>query len=216
MGEISSIWIGRAKSGPLEVVALGGGDRGRGDRRGRPGRAVPGGGVVRLVLAVVLIAAILMAACRAPGDSSDEVKRERIEELYAGYAASFGRVPGMSAAELSARLDSVARPVLIDVRTPAEQAVSMISGAITREEFERRRTELAGRSVVSYCTIGHRSGLYAQELRADGWEAFNLEGSILSWTHIGGDLVNQDGATRELHVYGRQWDLAASGYETVW
>lgn len=43
-----------------------------------------------------------------------------------------------------------------------------------------------------------------------------LEGSIVAWTHIEGSLVSGDVPTRRVHVYGPRWDLAASGYESVW
>lgn len=162
------------------------------------------------------IVTLFGVGCADPGSLSDEAKRERIAELYAGYQESFVGVPGISAEELSQRLESAEGPILVDVRTPEERAISMIPGAISRETFEGRREEFVGRTVVTYCTIGYRSGLYAAELRAGGWQASNLEGSILSWTHAGGELVSAGEATRRLHVYGRTWDLAADGYETVW
>ncbi len=143
-------------------------------------------------------------------------KRAAVESMYAGYRESFAEVPSVGPGELAA-LQATARVVLVDVRTPAEQAVSRLPGALTAAEFEERRAELAGAVVVTYCTIGYRSGLYAQQLRAAGWDARNLAGSLLAWTHAGGELVDAQGRpTRRLHVYGERWDLAASGYETTW
>ena len=107
--------------------------------------------------------------------------------------------------------------MLVDARTPEEQAVSMLPGAITQQEFERRAEDFKGRRVVAYCTIGYRSGEYTEALRADGWDAHNLSGSILAWTHAGQPLETPDGApTKRLHIYGPKWDLAAEGYETVY
>jgi sodium/bile acid cotransporter 7 len=49
-----------------------------------------------------------------------------------------------------------------------------------------------------------------------GVDVLNLEGSVLAWTHAGGPLVRDGVSTKRLHVYGRRWNLAADGYETVW
>ena len=71
-------------------------------------------------------------------------------------------------------------------------------------------------TVVAYCTIGHRSSEYAQQLTQRGRRVLNLRGSILAWAHAGGPLVLNSEATRTLHVYGSNWDLAPNRFETVW
>lgn len=57
----------------------------------------------------------------------------------------------------------------------------MIPGSLTQEEFERRRGEMAGKTVVCYCTVGYRSSSLAAKLRGQGLEAKNLEGGIVRW-----------------------------------
>ncbi|MGH9465448.1 MAG: rhodanese-like domain-containing protein [Thermoanaerobaculia bacterium] len=170
-------------------------------------------------LADALLAALLIAAPVVTGGQerlADADKLGRLEAIYAEDRQAFPEVPAVAPADL-AGLAAAGRLVLVDVRTPAEQAVSQIAGAITAAEFEQRRAELAGAVVVTYCTIGYRSGLYAERLRAEGWDARNLAGSLLAWTHAGGELVDPEGQpTKRLHVYGERWDLAAAGYETVW
>jgi len=51
-------------------------------------------------------------------------------------------------------------------------------------------------------------------LREESFDAYNLTGSILSWTHIGGELVSGGGpgggATKRVHTFGKNWDLAAT------
>ena len=106
--------------------------------------------------------------------------------------------------------------VLVDVRTDAERRVSTLPGAITSEEFEARLQELAGRTAVAYCTIGRRSSDYVRRMGRRGVDMLNLEGSVLAWTHADGQLVNDGVPTRRLHVYGRRWNLAADGYQTIW
>ncbi len=168
-----------------------------------------------MIRVAVLLAVVAAAACGA-SDLSEAEKVARVEELYAGYRASFPEAPELTVEDLLRRLQQGGEVVLVDVRTEPEQAVSMIPGAISRQEFQRRRQEFDGRTVVTYCTIGYRSGLVTQELRQQGWDAYNLEGSILAWTHAGQVLESEGSETRRVHVYGRKWDLAADDYEAVW
>ena len=158
---------------------------------------------------------LLTPGC-ATQPTDDDARRQRIDELYAGYRSSFPDVPEVTASELAVLLEDD-EVVLVDVREANERAVSTIPGALTREQFKARGETLRGRRVVTYCTIGYRSGLFAEELRGRGFDAWNLAGSILSWTHAGRPLVDdQGGLTHRVHVYGRKWDLAAEGYEAVW
>ncbi len=146
---------------------------------------------------------------------SDEAKRERIEAIYRKSKRSFPRIADLTAEELQGRL-AEENVVVVDVRSPEEQAVSMIDGAITSGEFEARLEAYEGATVVAYCTLGHRSGLYVQELQSRGWTALNLIGAIVAWTHVGGALADGDGPTRMVHVWDRRYNLAAEGYEPVW
>ncbi|MCB1021671.1 MAG: rhodanese-like domain-containing protein [Bryobacterales bacterium] len=135
--------------------------------------------------------------------------------MYENYRGEFPEVRGISVEELE-RLAEAEEMVLVDVRTGEEQQVSMLPGAITSEQFRANRERYRKSVVVTYCTIGARSGSYAAELLHEGFDVRNLEGSILAWTHAGGDLVSPNGPTRQVHVYGRRWHLAAEGYEAVW
>lgn len=108
---------------------------------------------------------------------SDPERRERIDALYQKYRRKFPEVEEITAAELLADLEAGRELVLVDVRKPEEQTVSMIPGAIAQEEFERRQEMLRDKTVVTYCTAGYRSGLYAKELQKKNWNVLNLEGS---------------------------------------
>ena len=112
---------------------------------------------------------------------------------------------------------------VVDVRTAEEQAVSMLPGpcTMTEGEFRAREAELQGARVVTYCTVGLRAGRLAKKLREEGWDASNLAGSILGWTHAGLPLERRtrDGGrkpTREVHTFGAQWAHAAPGYTQTW
>jgi len=149
---------------------------------------------------------------------SDQEKRQRIATLYEKYQRKFPEVDGITAPELLANLEQGGgeQYVLVDVRKPEEQAVSMIPGAMTQQEFEDQGDVLRDKTVVTYCTAGYRSGLYAKKLQARGWQVRNLEGSILAWTHAGGPLVDAEGPTERVHVYSADWSLEAAGYEPIW
>jgi rhodanese-related sulfurtransferase len=150
------------------------------------------------------------------GKKTDEQKRERIAKAYEGSKVHFREVTDITAEELNVRLGD-ADLVVVDVREPQEQDVSMIPGAISASDFEANLGEYRGKTVVAYCTVGHRSGLFAQELMRSGWPSvYNLAGAILSWTHAGGDLEDAQGPTKRVHVYARQSSLEAEGYEPVW
>ena len=55
--------------------------------------------------------------------------------------------------------------VIVDVRTKDEQDVSMIEGAMRKDDFEARKDEFKGHKVIAYCTIGYRSGKYVETLK---------------------------------------------------
>jgi len=142
-------------------------------------------------------------------------KQAQIEAVYARSRRLFPEVPELTVEELD-RLSSTTSVVLVDVRAEKEQNVSMIPGAVTAQEFERFPDWYRNGTVVAYCTVGHRSGLYAKKLLSQGWQAFNLKGAILAWTHADRDLVDQHGPTRRVHVAGSKWSFEADGYHPTW
>ncbi len=107
------------------------------------------------------------------------------------------------------------RFVIVDVRAKGETAVSMIPGAITKSEFEKASRQHQGKLVIVYCTVGHRSGIYAKKLKAQGWNAYNYKGSILDWCKNQLPLVTSKGKkTKRVHTYSSRYK-AAEGYEAV-
>ena len=147
---------------------------------------------------------------------TDAQKKERLEALYEEYRSAFPSIDSIGVQELLQLQREAKRVVLVDVREPEEMAVSMIPGAIDAETFQREAQSYRDAIVVPYCTAGYRSGLFTQKLEKDGWDARNLEGSILAWTLAGLPLENAAGPTKEVHVFGRTWDLAAEDFATVW
>ncbi len=114
--------------------------------------------------------------------STDEV-RSLLEQQRAAAAE----------AERAGRPAPQAEIVLVDVRSEAEVNVSVIPGAITKEEFEKHRDKYAGRTVVPYCAVGGRSARYASKLAEDGLPVKNYKGSILAWVSAELPLVTLQG-----------------------
>gem|GEM_PF-1205255 len=174
-------------------------------------------------LAVAVLSAVAGLALHrlGPGSgsgvsgSADHELAAEVQRRYGGMKLlQFPGQPEISVAEWKAR--PTARPaVLVDVREPHERRVSMLPGAITREDFERNRARYRSWLVVPYCTIGVRSGHYTRTLRTQGFEARNLAGSALAWAHAGLPFEADGKATRRVHVYDPGWNLLPRGYIPV-
>ncbi len=147
--------------------------------------------------------------------TTERERRRALDEMVAQVGRRFPDVETIDAATLRERLDADGI-VLVDVRSPKERAVSTLPGALTPQEFEDRRGELGDCTVVAFCTVGARSSTYARRMGRKGVPVLNLKGSLLAWTHAGGELTDGSSPTKKLHVFGPKWNLAADGYEGVW
>jgi len=147
----------------------------------------------------------------------EQEKHEKIQKIYYKFKKEFPQTPDITPHELLI-WKKKNKVVLVDVREAKERKVSMIPGAISQKEFLKKHDYYKDNKmiVVSYCTIGYRSGLFSKKLRAAGFEAYNLKGSILGWTFIGGELVNDGGITKKVHTFNRKWNFVADGYSAVW
>ncbi len=127
--------------------------------------------------------------------------------MYADYRKDFA---GVQEIDASAAIELVGDPkvVFVDVRDPKEQAVSMIPGAVTSEVFLADPDRYRGQKIIGYCTISYRSGKLAAKMGRKGITIVNLKGGLLAWVHAGGTIVRGYKPVKQLHVYGRKWDLA--------
>jgi len=121
--------------------------------------------------------------------------------------------------------------ILVDVRTAAERAVSVIEGSLTLQEFQadeaddcRHQQLLQDKTVIVYCTIGYRSGLEATRLHQQypHLRLYNLDG-IVAYSHAlqqHGDALPAivDPETGEpanqIHTFAKHWDYV-DHYEGV-
>jgi len=146
---------------------------------------------------------------------NDAEKRQRVEAMYADYREDF---PGIKEIEVEPALALLSDPdvIFVDVRKSKEQAVSMIPGAITDNQFMDQPDHYRGKRVIVYCTISYRSGKLAAKLQKKGISVTNLRKGLLGWVHAGGPLVQHNQPVQTLHVYGRKWDLAPDSIQTVY
>ena len=146
-------------------------------------------------------------------DAAPEISSSVLNQLIAPSPLNSSEPPATTPATNSTA-DAI---VLVDVRTPQERQVSMLPGAIDSERFEQHQDAYLNKTIIVYCTIGYRSGLYTQTLREQGFDAYNLREGILGWTHINGKLVDaHNRPTRQVHVYSSNWRFAVRDYDAVY
>ena len=143
---------------------------------------------------------------------NDAGKVEKIAKMFEGYSRDFPSAINISPKEAL----NLEKTVFIDVREPKEQRVSMLPGAITQKEFEDKKDEYLNSNLVIYCTIGYRSGIFTEKVSNQGFTAYNLKGGVLSWSHDQLGFYTGNNRTNKIHVYGSQWNLAHSKYETTY
>mmetsp|Transcript_10591 Transcript_10591/g.25890 ORF Transcript_10591/g.25890 Transcript_10591/m.25890 type:complete len:182 (+) Transcript_10591:134-679(+) len=154
---------------------------------------------------------------------TNEEKRKAAKEKFdRAHSKTFGG-QSISSSGLCELRKTGKKVVVVDVRTEAERKVSRISGSIDEDEFWKMDVKSMQKDthVVGYCTIGFRSGMFAQKVKNKGIEnVYNSEGVVL-WTHdrkteplIRRDERGNEQPTKEVHVYGSDWDLADEGYKT--
>lgn len=124
----------------------------------------------------------------------------------------FRDVKRITTSELAAWLadDSRPAPLLLDTRTRAEYDVSHLRGA----NYAGRDTELDlrdiahDRPIVTYCSIGYRSGKFARQLQASGYtNVQNLEGSIFAWANEDRPLCRDGLPVTEVHPFNETWSV---------
>ena len=106
--------------------------------------------------------------------------------------------------------------VLIDLRTEKERDVSIIPSAVTPEDFEENASRFADHTVVTYCTAGSRSGLYAKKLQERNRSALNLVGGVIAWALEGQKFQDREGECCRVHVFKKIWNLLPDDYEAIW
>lgn len=158
------------------------------------------------VLLAVAVALLLVGVACARGAPS-EISWPSTKELV---RTTFPKAPQLSVAELAEAIDEGASaPLLIDVREPAEYAVSHLPGAVHAQGddiLKRARQAEPGQKVVLYCSVGYRSSREAEKLLEQGVDnVVNLEGSIFEWANEGHPVVRGDQTVEAVHPFDDEW-----------
>lgn len=122
----------------------------------------------------------------------------------------FRGVPKTSTSELAQWLNDPARtpPLLLDVRTEPEFAVSHLAGAVQVDPESDAKVIRVPKStpIVTYCSVGYRSAKFAERLQTAGYENVrNLDGSIFQWANENRPLVSGSHTVQTVHPYSRAW-----------
>ncbi len=169
-----------------------------------PSRALPGGINPRLALglALLLLLGFGLVSCR--GVDWFLLKRS--------LRAKFGDVHWITTQQLADWLANKDRPqpVLLDVRTAAEWKVSHLAGARRVDPKAEAETAAQGlpkeTPIVTYCSVGYRSGGMAERLQKAGYNNVkDLEGSIFEWANEGRPLVHEGEPATQVHPYNATW-----------
>lgn len=88
--------------------------------------------------------------------------------------------------ELKNELKTNSKAVLIDVRTPEEEAEGLIENSlrinISSESFPAKIMDLdKSKTYYVYCRSGGRSANACRYMESLGLEAINVEGGIMAW-----------------------------------
>ena len=150
---------------------------------------------------------------------AEDVSKEDFEKLQIVYAMydefkdEFKSVETIAADELKKIKTKI---TFVDVREKAEQAISMIPNAISKDEFEKNKDKYKDSLIVTYCTIGYRSGVYAEKISKEGFNVRNLKGSLLAWLLSGESIQKNGKETLTVHVYGKKWNILPTKYKAIW
>ena len=169
-----------------------------------------------LLLSCVMIALPCLADIAADDRKfADAEKKEIVYRMYAGYKKDFPEVRDISPQQ-AMELMNQGRAVFVDIRKPAEMAVSTLHGAVSEQDFLNHTDQYKDKTIVGYCTISYRSGVFAREMAEKGIKVVNLQGGILAWILEGGKVYDEGGKhVKRVHVYGDKWDYAPTDYESI-
>jgi len=122
-----------------------------------------------------------------------DIRQISTDSLYAEFADS-----------------SVTKPVLLDVRTEAEYAVSHLAGALRVDpddpDWIALDTLSRATPIVTYCSVGYRSSRLADQMAERGFtHVANLKGSMFKWANEGRPVYRAGKLVRAVHPYDKVW-----------
>lgn len=101
-----------------------------------------------------------------------------------------------------------AQPTLLDVRTQPEFDISHLHNAQrVSPDAPASAIHLAkNQPIVTYCSVGYRSGAFAQKLQQAGYtNVQNMSGSIFQWANEGRPVERDGQRVTKVHPYNATW-----------
>ena len=152
-----------------------------------------------LVSAVTLMVTLSVAAQPDPLDA-----------IRPAVSARYPRVSWTTAAELSRWMEGGRSLTILDTRPTAEYRVAHLRGARQVEPDESNIEGLhleAEADIIVYCSVGWRSGAFADRLLSAGYgHVWNLEGGLFRWANEGREMFDAEGRrAMRAHPYDEIW-----------
>jgi rhodanese-related sulfurtransferase len=126
----------------------------------------------------------------------------------------FPTIPSISTHTLAVWLqqEDTEKPLLLDARTQREFEVSHLPQAhfasTPLPDLRQWHEVTLSAPIVTYCSVGYRSAILAQQLQKMGYEkVFNLEGSMFEWVNQGWLVYQGDQVVQQVHSYNQFWGL---------
>lgn len=172
---------------------------------------------LRMVLVMAASAALAVAAGMLVLSLAPVASDFTLAAVETDVAKRFPMVMQLALPDFDAKLKSAAPPLLIDVRDDAEYSVSHLAGAErvapdapVAGVIAKLATQVPGRDVVFYCSVGMRSSVMALEtqdalIKAGARSVSNLRGGAFAWHNAGRALVDASGPTDKIHPYNAKW-----------
>jgi rhodanese-related sulfurtransferase len=162
-------------------------------------------------LTLVAVVAFAWRTFAEPPATADQAEKDRsFRKRVDGINQSTG-ARLISAADLQEKLKKGERVVLLDVREPKENEVSALPGARLAVPGQIETMPLGGipanATVVTYCTVGGRSGKAAVLLEKRlSRPVYNLDGGIIEWFNSGGQVIDPSGKPVDrIDAWGEPW-----------
>ena len=154
--------------------------------------------------------AILFAACAKPQPVANN--SDPLQEIKHTVRNKFPSVTQLSTNDYDAWMKDPTRkkPLLLDARKPEEFSVSHLRYAINVADdpqiVEALKSYPKDSPIVAYCSVGYRSSMLVEKLKAQGYEnVVNLEGSIFQWANEGRPIFQNEQPTNQVHPYDKKW-----------
>jgi rhodanese-related sulfurtransferase len=163
---------------------------------------------------VCKIGSLLILLVFLLGFSSPVFAGDRFENFKAKTKDRFPGVSWLSVEKLREWMEEKKDDelILFDVRSREEFEISHLKGAYQAQTLDKVRPLLTGlgreQLIVTYCSVGYRSAVLAEELVKIGFvNVYNLEGSLFEWANKGYPVFQNGKRVKKVHFYNFWWGM---------